>query len=635
MRTRKGKGQTAPVASQEGQGDCKRQKVYQELPDLHCMVDGKENIQHGSTPEISRVREDDVIFIRKRMSATRKHWATDAKKEEGKHVSPDDVLKLPRSMPTDGEDSISLDGEKRHDMRKKTRSRVNSNHKALVRKYPRDSGSPPCHQDSIDIHSLPDSCLIRIFKLSMANEDIASSLVAWRKNPCITTYPLVCQRWKRVLCSPSEIWKEILIDESVSSRNNVDGLRAWITQRQPSIDSVHICVEHVTKKGDKVRELIEHLGSPVTHTWTGLKLSCMNVDQASLEKLFIDAPWRFKGIRSLALYNVVSLTKVAMQALKQLPDLESLSIRFLCTSPQADPFQEGDGSLSESLLDMAQLKSLFLEGRGIKNIQPAIAKLKNLTELSLESIYQAQSLPLMAMHLNTLTKLSFKGSKSLFGQASLDGQNSAAGLLPGTERMFWMIRSLPKLEELNIDDCGIKEIPVIDGLPINTTLKKLSMNNNPDMVFKKGLAAFQGLESLTMRRCNMPCVSSAITALSHLQYLDISNNGLVECHGLGKLKGLHVLKASYNQFPSIPKDIFSITGLKELELRGCVYLEFSSSLNFLVDTWPRMYRMVVTKGSRGRYQSQSIHWLHKLQECFDLYDRNHVVEVDDQPIVLY
>ena len=110
--------------------------------------------------------------------------------------------------------------------------------------------------------------------------------------------------------------------------------------------------------------------------------------------------------------------------------------------------------------------------------------------------------------------------------------------------MFVLLKSMPALEELVIDWCGIREIPMAGDFPASDTVKRISMNNNPDMVFKKGLSYFQGLEELEMRRCNMPCVSSAITSLAKLRYLDVSNNGLVECHNLGKLKALETLVAS-------------------------------------------------------------------------------------------
>eukprot|EP00889_Picochlorum_renovo_P005876 jgi/Picre1/32906/NNA_008235.t1 len=133
--------------------------------------------------------------------------------------------------------------------------------------------------------------------------------------------------------------------------------------------------------------------------------------------------------------------------------------------------------------------------------------MKNLEELKLESMTNMASLPLMIVQLRNLTKLSLKGSKGLFGAAN--SSRTGGTIEPGTERMFWMIRSLPRLEQLNLDGCGIKEFPLLDSLPVNSSLKRLSMNDNPEMVFKKGLAAFQALEWVSMKSCNMPCVSSA------------------------------------------------------------------------------------------------------------------------------
>lgn len=635
VRTRNGKGHVSSLA-QQGQRASKRQKVCLEATSIQCTMDEKENIidsfdSRRNTPTANQVHEDDVIYIRKRMSAIRKHYSstdtTDLKPAGEKHISPDNVLRLPPSMPTDDEGSAAVHGGKKHIMRRKTKSRVDSQKDSWLRKYPNDFSSPTSQQDSIGINSLPDSCLARIFKLSIVSND-SFSVSGWKKNPCLSTYPLVCKRWNTVLGSPSEIWNHIVIEEATSRKHKV-ALRNWMVQRHPSIHSVHFSAASISENEQGIRDLIDYLGAPLTDTIKSVIIDCENIDGVCLERILTGDPKRFRSITSLSLYGVTSLTKSTMHMLQGLSDLEAISIRFSRTLAQKDPFEEGDGSLSESLLQMSRLKSLSVDSMTIRNIQPTIARLNDLTELKLESMIRIQSIPLMFVHLHNLVKLSLRGSKSLFGNTG-NRLDNTTGVVQGTERMFWMIRSLPKLEELNIDDCSIKEIPIIEGLPVNKSLKKLSMNDNPDMVFKKGLSAFQGLESLTMRRCNMPCVSSAVTSLSHLKYLDISNNGLVECNGLGKLTNLHVLKASHNQFPSIPKDIYSITGLKELELHGCVYLEFSSSLNFLADTWPKLYSLVVTKGSRGRYQARSLHWLHKLQDCLELRDRKDVVKVDDQ-----
>lgn len=642
VRTRNSKAQGAVEhgTNRKDGGANKRQKVSEGVIHVDsCHIDkdnAVESLQgNNGTPDARKVHEDDIIFIRKRMSATRKHHMRagldrmNTKQGEERIKSPDDVLRLPRSMPTDDDCNDTGEG-KMHHARRKTKSRVDSEQDPWLRKYPTDSSSPGVHDKRVDINSIPDSCLVNIFKLSMADTGCCSTAADWKKNPCLSVFPLVCQRWKRVLCSPSELWNTIGISQSLK---RPDALRQWILKRQPSIQGVNFFAGEPTNQTDGVCDFIECLGAPVTHQWQKLELDCALIDEMCVEKIMIDASTRLSNIHSLSMYGVKTLTKSTMEALQSLSRLEALSIRFSRTNPQVDPFQEEDCSMSESLFKLTNLKSLTLDGKGIKDIPPTIARLKNLSELNLESIVQVQKIPLMAVHLNNLTKLSFKGSKSLFenpsgtnGSTSLD---DPASMVPGTERMFWMIRSLPKLEELNIDDCGIKEIPIIEGLPVNTSLKRLSMNDNPDMVFKKGLGAFQGLETLTMRRCNMPCVSSAVTALTNLKYLDISNNGLVECNGLGKLKCLDVLKASHNQFPSIPRDIYLISGLKELELHGCIYLEFSFSLIFLAQTWPKLHRMVVTKGSRGRYQARSLHWLQELQGYLDSQGRTNVVQVDN------
>lgn len=252
--------------------------------------------------------------------------------------------------------------------------------------------------------------------------------------------------------------------------------------------------------------------------------------------------------------------------------------------------------------------------------------MKNLEHLYLESLTNLTSLPLMTVHLTGITHLSLKGSASLFGSGDIqDGP-----IEPGTERMIWMIRSLPNLVELNLDECGIKEFPTIEGMSATTNLKKLSMNNNPDMSIKRGLASFEGLEELSMRNCNMPCLSSAVSCLSELRYLDVSSNGMVECHGLGKLTNLRTLKASDNPFPGFPKDILLIENIQNIILTGCTYLEIVASLSDVADKLPFLNKIDVRKGDKGRFQEMSKQWLAQLNDIYvNQYNRvSHVVIFD-------
>ena len=542
-------------------------------------------------------------------------------------TSPHEVIKVPQSMPTDDDDVF--DGGHAHHTKSKTRSRVTCG--GLPARYPALEG----HEPAVTLSSLPDSCLLEIFRHSVCDES-----VEYTANPCLSVFPLVCQRWKDLLGGPSPVWEHLSFGSSLR-RIDIDVMVAWMKKRAPSIKKLSYAFKGVFECNASVEgntpasvvetvwDLIHLVLGPKNLTSTIESLDFTSLDKDVYENVLKHAATYFPNIRSLSLSGLGNLSKDAMQGLEALGGLERLSLRF--DRDVLHPFQGENGSLPAGLFAMAQLKSLTLETKGICSIQPAIATMKNLEELGLESMTNVASLPLMIVQLRNLTKLSLKGSKGLFGAANSNLDNGT--IEPGTERMFWMIRSLPRLEELNLDSCGIKEFPLLDSLPVNSSLRRLSMNDNPEMVFKKGLAAFQALEWVSMKSCNMPCVSSAVTALKNLRYLDISNNGLVECNGLGKLSKLRVLHASHNHFPSFPRDILALSNLRELHMYGCIYLEFSASLEHLATTWKHMVRMDLRKGVAphpARYQASSLHLLQKLAGAYETsHQRSDVILFDE------
>eukprot|EP00204_Picochlorum_oklahomense_P001572 CAMPEP_0118799556 /NCGR_PEP_ID=MMETSP1161-20130426/1727_1 /TAXON_ID=249345 /ORGANISM="Picochlorum oklahomensis, Strain CCMP2329" /LENGTH=623 /DNA_ID=CAMNT_0006727265 /DNA_START=143 /DNA_END=2014 /DNA_ORIENTATION=+ len=542
-------------------------------------------------------------------------------------TSPHEVTKVPQSMPTDDDDVF--DGGHAHHAKSKTRSRVTCG--GLPARCPTLEG----HDTAVSLSTLPDSCLLEIFRHSSSDE--SGSTVEYAANPCMSVYPLVCQRWKDLLGGPSSVWEHVCVGSSLR-RIDVDRMVSWMAKRAPSIKKVSYAFrgafEYTTTAGalqeatNTVWDLIHVALGPKNLTAMIESLELTSLETQVYENILKHAAAYFPNLHSLSLSGLGDLSKDAMQGLEALKGLEHLSLRF--DKDVMNPFQGENGSLPASIFAMTQLKSLTLETKGICSIQPAISTMKNLEELKLESMTNMASLPLMIVQLRNLTKLSLKGSKGLFGAAN--SSRNGGTIEPGTERMFWMIRSLPRLEQLNLDGCGIKEFPLLDSLPVNSSLKRLSMNDNPEMVFKKGLAAFQALEWVSMKSCNMPCVSSAVTALKNLRYLDISNNGLVECNGLGKLSKLRVLHASHNHFPSFPRDILALSNLKELHMYGCIYLEFPASLEHLTTAWKHMVRMDLRKGVAphpARYQASSLYWLRKLDEAYEAaHQRSGVILFD-------
>ena len=614
--------------------------------------EGQEGVQEEKlTPgsaEVCRPEEggatgsDDIILIRKRMSACRQRYreeratSQNVPRDVGEKgsvstlfvmkKSPDDVGKFPRSLPTDEDEGIIAEEEKQT-RRKKTKSRVRERENEWLPPYRRlDSSNaiqdvPEQVSEPTTFSDIPDSCLVKIMSYSMSSE---VDSVMFAKNPCMSVYPLVCKRWKQLLASPSELWNVITIDSSIRKIDTA-GMRSWILQRQPSI----LKVRHGSDLTDSsILSLVVDLGPDVTSHWQSLEVDYTQSGSSRSVELLLDGDTmgiRFANLTSLSLIGLDRLSHAGMESLRGMRSLNELFFNFNDNNESLEPFEGEAGALPDALLEMTWLKSLKLHGQRIKSIQPNLAKLKYLEELRLENISHVGPLPLLTARLHHLKMLSLKGSKFLFESPTNEGDGELGG-----KRMFWIIRSLPHLEELCLDGCGIKEIPIIDGFSHNTVLKKLSMDDNPDMVFKKGLAAFQGLEHLSMKRCNMPCISSAVSSLQNLKYLDISNNGLVECHGLGKLKKLEKLKASHNQFPCIPRDLYLLSNLRELELFGCIYLEFTSCMKFLCECWPHIDLLDLRKGPTSRYQNASIGWLKELDVAWQrVHQKHRVVRMDE------
>lgn len=311
----------------------------------------------------------------------------------------------------------------------------------------------------------------------------------------------------------------------------------------------------------------------------------------------------------------------AASSLEQLPRLTRLEIGF--DDSVSENFIGADGALPQAIFKLTNLKSLKLTCSQLRGIQPTIARFKELRHLHLEHLTALPSLPLMTVHMSKIETLSLRGSKSLFAKSARNRNGPGE---PGSERMWYLIRSLKSLKKLILDDCGLSEIPILEGVPVNTTLNFLSMNNNPGMGFKKGLSCFQALNELHMRNCNMPCLSSAVWSLPMLRVLDISKNDMVECYGLSKLQNLEVIKASSNPFPSIPKDFMYMKTLRRIDLINCVYLEVASPMTVMVDKLPHLELLDVRKQGNSRFQHMSKHWLAQLgEEYICRHSRNPVV----------
>ena len=594
------------------------------------------NVENG-VPKVDERRGDCVP------GAVRDRKCELGKETDGglvRSASPDDVLvsqSLP-SMPTVPSNGLERGPLARNNRKKRThrtRSRVDAMEAGEAH-----LSSQLSAETAPTIDSLPDDCLRLIFKHCGTDEERASALPS--RNPLLSTMPLVCKKWRAVLASPNDAWSTLAIDLSTSL--DYARMQTFMERRLPAVRHITLTNEkriiRTTAQRDNWVTMLSSLDGAITSTW-----ECLRIKNARVYELIdffkLDHPigpdssmaeTRLANLKSLDLSDLSTMPKRFSEFIKQIPRLESVSLSFDALVADGVPAFDGcdAGKLPEYLFD-PRLKSLKIRCKYITSVCEAwLNRMVNLEHLSLERMVTKQTFP--SLHgLRKLRTIGLTGSTGFFGRDAPDASSAfnpiAASSL--TERMFVLFKSIPTLEELIIDGCGIKEIPMAGNYLASATVKKLSINNNPDMVFKKGLGLFHGLEHLSMRRCNMPCVSSAVTGLVNLKYLDISNNGLVECNNLGRLKSLETLIASQNPFPCIPRDIVGMRSLCVIDLSGCVYLEFNSSLTHLMDAWPHLSRLDVRKHPRSsrqttaadntptiRYQATSTHWLALLREAW-------------------
>lgn len=535
--------------------------------------------------------------------------------------------------------------------------------------------------DRPTINNLPDDCMRLIFHHCATDAERSSILP--RQNPLLSTLPLVCQRWRSLLSGPSDAWSESTLVIDTSHKLDYPVMQRFMEARSPAIRSLRLTNEKrlirtTAQRGTWVT-MLQELNVGLTSQIERLRIddarvfdiidffqlggdfggddvvndgfdAVDGVDGASNESSLPQitpktTPSRttakhLANLRSLELRGLHTLPKRFPELLNKLPRLEHLELSFDALVMEGVSAFDGCavGHLPEELFS-PKLKCLAIKCKYISNVPAALLdRMSLLEELRLEGVVCKQVFP-CADALRRVKRLVLTGSTGFFDRTSIGtprtnesrdfgslafGVASSQPVQTATDRMFMLLKAMPMLEELVVDGCGIREIPMAGETLASDSVKRISMNNNPDMVFKKGLSCFRGLEELRMRRCNMPVVSSAVTSLPRLKYLDVSNNGLVECHNLGKLKELETLVAANNQFPCIPRDVLGMKSLRSVDLSGCAYLEFHAGLLHLMSGWPKLVRLDLRKGrasgtgsgQQTAYQESSRRWLTQVREAW-------------------
>lgn len=184
------------------------------------------------------------------------------------------------------------------------------------------------------------------------------------------------------------------------------------------------------------------------------------------------------------------------------------------------------------------------------------------------------------VYLETLTakNLNIDSMVFLAGMTNLTELDLSGSRFPASE--LNAIGSLPQLQSLNLQDCGLSTIA---GLENNLSLTKLNLANNTirnlepltglvnlteldlqhnAVTFLTNLSGLAVLEKLNLSYNAIEEVS-ALSSCSALTWLDVSHNQVKNLKGLNRISGLTYLSASSNQLSDVAI-IAECTGLKEL-----------------------------------------------------------------------
>jgi len=321
------------------------------------------------------------------------------------------------------------------------------------------------------------------------------------------------------------------------------------------------------------------------HTVLPVQLSCnayltdINVSNCSI-----------KCIDGAMLVGMSSLTRLRLDRnlLSKLPDemceLVSLKdIRLSCNSLMEIPFSmtallslsvfEATNNCFEEIPLIARywpnIRSINLASNSILTVPPWISELVKLRKLNL-SENQLQMVPTSVVYLTNLVSIVISGNNKLRSPplCLVDTGDTAAIL-----RYLAIIRHADTalcLDKLNLTDVGDME-----ALNCVGNLDTLSCSMNPMSHLNDSVFQLPALTYLNISCCHLAEIPSAMTALTQLIRLDVSNNRLTAAGAsLGHCLQLVHLNLSHNsELRQLDFSLGKVSLLTTLQIMGCK-LEF-------------------------------------------------------------
>jgi Leucine-rich repeat (LRR) protein len=228
-------------------------------------------------------------------------------------------------------------------------------------------------------------------------------------------------------------------------------------------------------------------------------------------------------------------------------------------------------SLEEALQKPREVYRLDLSKQELTTFPSEIFKLNNLQELVL-SRNALDSLPATFGELEKLQILDISHNKfKTFPEAihklknlrELNAGNISWASLPAE-----LGQLAPKLQKLNLDQCGFKDVPGV--IWQMTQLERLSLRNNALKEIPASLGLLTHLQSLRLSGNELTDLPDALGALTQLYSLELDQNQLKDFpKSLGQLKQLRELSLDNNQI--------STPDIKSLSLKSLQTLSLSSN----------------------------------------------------------
>ncbi|PSB53575.1 hypothetical protein C7B67_02475 [filamentous cyanobacterium Phorm 6] len=250
--------------------------------------------------------------------------------------------------------------------------------------------------------------------------------------------------------------------------------------------------------------------------------------------------------------------------LTQFPDsvlqLTNLKILFLANN-QITEIPEAIGQLSN-------LTQLVLGDNQITKISEALAQLSNLTQLHL-SDNQITKIPEALGKLSNLTQLNLSHNQITQIPEALDQLSNLKQFVLNHNQITQIPEALGKLSNLTQLDLSHNQITQIpEALGQLSNLTQLYLHNNQITKISEAIGQLANLTQLDLRSNQISQIPDAISQLSNLTQLYLFNNQISQIpDAIGQLSNLTQLDLRSNQISQIPDAIGQLSNLTQLDLR--------------------------------------------------------------------